>query len=418
MISHKTPHVDQFKWGKEMSCTTTDLYPCPVENSEYDAFEMDVCRGNHPEGRWFLMEQTTSQVVFRPHNYTKEPGKMRLWSYQNVAHGADGILFFQWRKSLAGSEKFHGAIVGHTPPHESREFLEAKQLGNELKNLAPVVGSQLKAKTALLFDWNAWWAVEGPARPVLKNDYKKVVQAFYRALWEQNITVDIVTPNADLSDYKLVVAPMLHACSESDCDNLKRYVENGGCAVVSFFSGVVDEHDHIVPGGYPGHWRDMIGLWVELWQPLSDIKTNSIAVEDSGERYCADYLAEVLHVQTAEVLARYEQDFFADEPAVTRNRFGQGQAYYVSTLPDKAYLKQLFASIAADIDLKPALSVPDKVEIVQRHHDNKTFTFLLNHSAEEKTVDLQSIQGTELITQAPTRSSITLEAHGVAVIES
>ncbi|MBA7676412.1 hypothetical protein ES703_84653 [subsurface metagenome] len=36
---------------------------------------------------------------------------MRLWSYQAIAHGADGMMFFQWRQSRRGAEKFHSGMV-------------------------------------------------------------------------------------------------------------------------------------------------------------------------------------------------------------------------------------------------------------------------------------------------------------------
>ena len=211
------------------------------------------------------MEQAASQVNWRQRNVNKRPGIMRLCSLQAVARGADGIMFFQWRQSKAGAEKHHSGMVPHGGT-ETRVWREVKALGNELPRLDPVLASQVKAEVAILMDWENWWALELDSKP--SNDLKLVPQlySYYKPLFDRNITVDFAHPESDLSRYKLVIAPNLYLVNDSAARNIHRYVEDGGTLLMSFFSGIVDENEHIRLGGYPAHsvtclgwsWKNML----------------------------------------------------------------------------------------------------------------------------------------------------------------
>ena len=202
--------LDYWRWAPELDVVADDSYPDPADPDaalgaalNYDL--MRSLRGGQP---WILMEQATSAVQWREVNKAKGPGLMRLWSYQALARGADGVMFFQWRASRAGAEAFHSAMLPHTGP-DSRVFAEVKALGQELKTLSELRHSRINADVAVLFDWSNWWALEGEAKPA-RLDLLGHVHELYRPLWQNNVAVDFVSPEHELGAYKLVLAPNLY----------------------------------------------------------------------------------------------------------------------------------------------------------------------------------------------------------------
>src|SRR5690606_33020293 len=119
----------------------------------------DVTRGLAGGRPWVLMEHSTSAVNWQPRNIAKQPGQMRRNSLTHLARGADGIMFFQWRASRSGAEKFHSAMVPHNG-RRSRIWGEVVDLGRELADLECLRGSTVRADTALVWDWQSWWAME------------------------------------------------------------------------------------------------------------------------------------------------------------------------------------------------------------------------------------------------------------------
>ena len=52
-----------------------------------------------------------------------------------------------------------------------------------------------------------------------------------------------------------MVVPTLYLCSDALAPALEDVVARGGHVLVTYFSGIVDEHDHVRLGGYPGAFR-------------------------------------------------------------------------------------------------------------------------------------------------------------------
>src|SRR5205807_1379602 len=229
--------LDYWKWAKNEDVVSNDSYPDPSdpESSMKAAMAGDLMRSLGGGRPWILMEQTTNRVNWREVNAPKPPSLMRLWSYQAMARGADGIMFFQWRQSRAGAEKFHSAMVPHGPVESSPVWQDVKRLGVELRKLDAVVGSRVRADVAIVFDWDSWWALELPSKPSTRVRQMDQVIAFYRPLFESNITVDFVRPTDDLSGYRVVLAPSLYLVSDEAAANLERFVEGGGTLVMSYF---------------------------------------------------------------------------------------------------------------------------------------------------------------------------------------
>src|SRR5829696_6823339 len=244
--------VDYWRFASREDIVSNDNYPDTSEPEWMVQAGMicDLMRSLGERRPWLLMEQAPTHVNWRQRNATKRPGVMRLGSYQALGRGADGIMFFQWRASKAGAEKFHSAMLPHVGT-DSRVWREVKAIGGELSKLDSIRSSHVQADVAILMDWESWWALELNGKP--SNDLQLLPQlmACYTPFFKRNIAVDFAHPESDISSYKLIIAPNLYLVNGRAVENINRFVENGGHLVMSFFSGIVDENEQVHLGGYP-----------------------------------------------------------------------------------------------------------------------------------------------------------------------
>ncbi|MCW6005954.1 beta-galactosidase, partial [Micromonospora sp. CPCC 205371] len=258
--------LDYHRWAPHLDFASWDNYPPDDTSQARMAFTHDLMRGLKDGQPFWLMEQTPSFTACRDVNPLKRPGVMRLWSWQAVAHGADAVLFFQMRASRGASEKYHGAVIGHSGRDDTRVFREVAELGAELDRLGDaVLGARTPARVAILFDWDSWWALEisdGPSRYV---KYQPVVLAYHQALWDAGVDVDAVPVTADLSQYDVVVAPALHMLKGDIAQRLEEVATRGGTVVTTFLSGRVDEHDNAFLMDVPGPLGALMGIRVDEW---------------------------------------------------------------------------------------------------------------------------------------------------------
>lgn len=413
--------LDYHRWAEELDFAAWDNYPDPIDEAagrKLHAAGNDLTRSLKPQQPFALMEQATSAVNWRDTNRPKRPGLMRLLSLQTIARGGDGVMFFQWRASTAGTEKFHSAVVQHCGAEQSRVFREARELGEELTRLVPVSGSTVHADAAIVFDWHSWWSVEVDSRPG-RIDYSEWAQRLHAWFFEKNIPVDFVSPaSADLSQYSFVLAPALYLLSEDDARSIESYVSQGGTFLATYFSGISDQNDHVQLGGYPAKLRHTLGLWVEEWCPYAPEQRNQIRFQNSNTLVECEHWCDLLHLDGADALARFESDFFQGRPAFTRHAFGKGHAYYLATRPDAAGIDRVLNEAAlATAKLAPLLDAPDSVEASLRRSDDSDFLFLLNHGDTEQSVALGPRSGTELLTGQETGASLALPPLGVAVVQ-
>ena len=415
--------LDYHKWAAELDIVSWDSYPIKDAPAADMAFQHALMRGLKEGQPFLLMEQTPSQQNWQAHNALKRPGIMRLWSYQAMAYGADAVMYFQWRRGRGATEKYHGAIVEHEGTDKPRVFQEVAALGRELESLGTrTLGGRTPARAALLFDWENWWAVEYSSGPSIDLKYVPQCQEYFRALHGLHIPTDIVSPEADLSGYDLIIAPVLTMIKPGIAEKLEAWTQAGGTFVTTFFSGIVDETDRVYLGGYPGPLRRMLGIWAEEIDALTPQQSNSVIFETKfGElagAYPCRLLCDIIHAEGAAVLATYGSDFYAGTPAVTVNSFGQGQAYYLATALDSDALSGFFAKLCADKEIAPPLPfLPNGVEVVPRvSPTGETLLYLLNHT--DQTAKIPLPQGTyqDLLTGQSLRGELTLAKYGAAIL--
>jgi beta-galactosidase len=413
-------HLDYFGWAPHQDMIAWDSYPAAGVPPEQTAFRLDLMRSLKAGQSWLLMEQTPSQTQWRAFNPLKRPQEMRLQTYQAIARGADSALFFQWRQSRGGSEMHHGAVVGHAGHAQTRVFQEVSALGAELRALGgQLLGARSPARVALIFSWPNWWGVEYQPGLSAALDYLDEVIRYYSALWQHNITIDIIAPDRALEGYDLVLAPLLHMVGERQAAAIERYVAGGGSFLTTYFSGIIAEDGRAWLGGSPGPFRNTLGIWVEEVDPLQPGKSNTIVVPE-GEciapgTYACDLWCEVVHLEGARALAQFGEDFYAGAPVITEHSFGQGRAYYIATRPEPALLRQLIGGLLAELAITAPLAVPAGVEVSRRYAGSREFIFVLNHHTQEQVIALPEPMRDQLTGQTY-EQQMKLPGRGVALL--
>jgi beta-galactosidase len=369
--------VDQFRWSAELDVVSVDSYPDPADAEAHIASAMayDLTRSVGGGRPWLLMEQAPSAVNWRAVNVPKAPGQYRGLSLQAVARGSDGVLSFQWRAAATGAEKFHSGMVPHAGT-DSRVWRDVVSLGADLRRLAPVAGSLVRAQAALLLDWESWWALELDSHPTSHPHLAELLGEFYRPLFEAGVNVDFAHPESDLSAYRLVVVPALYLVSEAGADNVRRFVADGGTALITFFSGIVDEQDRVRLGGYPAPWCELLGLRVEELAPLPAGLAVRLEGLDSAAADAAGRLwRDVIDLRGATAVLSFAEGHLAGEAAATRHEHGRGEALYLGTLPDRATLARLVERACRRAGIERRADLPRGVEAVRRG----AYLFLISH---------------------------------------
>ena len=415
------PMLDYFKWAKEMDVVSWDNYPAIDTPFSYTAMTHDLMRGLKSGQPFMLMEQTPSQQNWQPYNSLKRPGVMRLWSYQAIGRGADTILYFQLRRSVGACEKYHGAVIEHVGHEHTRVFNEVAQIGSEFNQLGDtLLDARVNAKVAIVFDWENRWATELSSGPSVSLDYVNEVHKYYDALYKLNVQVDMVGVEEDLSQYAVVIAPVLYMVKEGYAAKVEKFVENGGTFITTFFSGIVNETDIVTRGGYPGELRKVLGIWAEEIDALHPDETNEIVVNGSrgslSGSYSCNLLFDLIHTEGAQAVAEYDSDFYQGMPVLTVNEFGKGKAWYVASSPDAEFLVDFLQTVCEEAGVEPLLSVPEGVETTERVKDGQTYLFVLNHNNKAESIDLKDSQYQELLTAQQLSGTVELEAKGVYIL--
>ncbi len=396
MVMYAFDALDYWRWAPELDIVSNDHYLRSTDpESEIDiALSGDLVRSLAGGRPWLLMEHSTGAVNWQPVNRAKTAGELRRNALAHVAHGADGIAYFQWRAAKAGAEQWHSAMLPHAGT-DSQIWRDVVALGADLKALAEVRGSTGTASVAVVWDWNARWALELPSQPSEQVRYLDLVRSWYEPLWRSGVAVDFVRPDADLSSYRLVLAPNLYLVDDEGAANLTRFAEGGGTLAVGFHSGAVDENCHVRLGGYPGAFRDVLGVRTDELFPL--LPGESVSLSGGGT---ASLWSERVHLAGAEAITSYTEGPLTGIPAVTRHGCGTGTAWYLATLPDPSTLAALLDRIRAEAGVAPVRVTPEGVEAVLRRGPEADYLFLINHGDRGAEVDVAP-DATELLAGEP-----------------
>ncbi len=396
-MGFKYDRLNYFDLAKDLDLVAWDNYPrtqwkmAAEANLSFLALGHDTMRGLKARNFW-MMEQQAGPGGWESVSVMPRPGELRLWAYQAVAHGADGMIFFRWRTARFGTEQYWHGLLDHDGT-AGRRYTEIKQMGGEIKKLgSQVLNSKLKPQVAMLLSYDSRFAFQIQANNPQFN-YQDHFHAFYSAIHKRNILVDIVNPLSDLHAYKLVIVPALHVLPANVADNLRRFVEEGGVLVLTMRSGVKDESNMVVNSRLPGILAGISGVTVEEYDSLGLEMVNAI-------EFTLPEMAKTSHLPvstwcdilkpsaSAEVIAKYTQDYYAGRAAITRNKFKKGWVVYVGTIGEAPFYDVLAGWLVTMAGVKPVLDAPEGVEVTERWQGERRLLFLMNYSGKEQEVTL------------------------------
>lgn len=429
------PSTELWRWAREVDIVSNDHYlTASATRPEIGlALAADLTRSLADGRPWILMEHSTSAVSWQPRNVAKDAGEMTRNALSHLGRGADAILFFQWRASRGGAEKFHSAMLPHAGTG-TRVWREVVALGRDLGALAELQGSQVRAEIAILWDQESFWAQDLEWRPSVDLDHRERIDAFYSAIWHAGHTVDFAHPEADLTAYRLVVVPASYLLSRAAGDNLTRFVADGGTLLVSYFSGIVDETDTVHEGGYLAPLRQALGLTVEEFLPLRESERvrvgwghrtepsePSAPSAPSGEttgggastrELVGSVWSDEIALEGAEVVSTYLDGPAAGRPAITRHPHGRGTGWYLSTRLGVDDLMTLLDPVYRDAGLAARAGVAG-LEVVVRHGVEVDHLVAINHGDAPVAV---AVDGHELLSGRATEGTLKVPGGGVAVV--
>lgn len=398
MVSASGSVLDYDDWGDEVDFVSNDHYFIPGEaHLDELAFSASLVDGIARKDPWFLMEHSTSAVNWREINYRKEPGQLVRDSLAHVAMGADAVCYFQWRQSKAGAEKFHSAMVPHAG-EDSAVFRDVCELGADLNKLSDegILGSRLaKSRVAVVFDYESEWATEHTATPTQHVHHVDEPLAWFRALADQGVTADVVPVRGAWDDYEMVVLPSVYLLSEETTRRVRDYVVGGGRLVVTYYTGISDEKDHVWLGGYPGSIRDVVGVRVEEFMPMGDDFTGVPDRLELSNGAVAHDIADVIGSVdgTATVLETFKDDPWTGmdgAPAIVAHTFGEGRSVYVGARLGREGLALSLPEILESLGMAEAGGSDGRVLHVEREGaDGSRFVFSFNRTHETVRVPVE-----------------------------
>lgn len=421
-------HFDHFDVAEVLDFVSLDSNATIKSRSAELACEIDMMRSlkktgikapEEQEGFWTI-EQKAGNVDWQDVNSLVRPGVVRLFTYQLLSRGANGVFYFFWRQPRIGSEKFYGGVLPHSGREDNRVYKEISQIGEEMKLLAPVLkGTKVVADSCILFGHDNEWTLDHGWQPNRHFKLREHIQLFYNAFHDRNVAVDFARPTEDLSRYKLVIAPSLHLLAGGEADLLKLYVQNGGMLVGTFNTGLVDEHNIAPDTGYPHDLTDLFGMEVQEFDPLPPGEDNHLTFKGAfpaSHLHPARLWCDLIEPRDCQVLATYAKDFYASRAAMTINTFGLGKAVYLGTMSHQPFYYDLVAWLRQMCNLFPLLKVPDTVEVSMRQKDDTRIYFLLNHQSTPVRIQFYKPMH-DFLTASTFSGNYDLPPHGVLVLD-
>ena len=397
-----------------------------ISTDHYDAADNgarhDLTRGFKQKNFW-VMETEPAFVNWRPTNTPLEKGQVRDMAWQAIGHGSDAVEYWQWRSAPNGQEEYHGVLLGidgkPVPVYD-----EVKQVGAEFEKAGPALaGTSPHSSVAIIQSYDSRWAIDFQRHSAAFDPVKELV-SFYRPLRDQTQAVDILSPDASLDSYKLVVAPALNVLPQSMADRLIAYVKAGGHLVLGPRSGMKDEYNALNPQRQPGPLVDLLGAKVSQFYALDEAVPVGGDPGNGTANIWAETLAPTLETfapgpDAPRVLLTYgpSNGWLDNQPAAITRTVGKGSITYIGAWLDQRLLDSLTTQFVHDAGVQPILpGVPDGVEVCQRTGLGKTILILINHTTSNQRVKLPHAM-TDLL-QSGTVSSVDLPKYGVAVLQN
>ncbi|MDW8105780.1 MAG: beta-galactosidase, partial [Armatimonadota bacterium] len=403
--------MDYFELAKDLDFVSWDNYPAGDWQHPGQAdLAHDVMRGIKGKNFW-VMEEQSGIIGWERVSRRPAPGQVRAWAWQAIAHGADTVIFFRWRSCLYGTEQYWHGILNHDGVPR-RAYREVARLGEEIQRLsAELDGTTLHHQVAILNSYEQNWALQ--IQPQVNGlGWWEQVRRCYRSLRRLGAGVDIIPIDADLSRYRLLVAPSWYILTEADARRLSEYVQSGGTLVLHPRTGVKDERNVCRAEPLPSLLREVAGVEVDDYDPLGDAQ-NRVRLH-TGEEFSVSVWADALLLKGAEAIATYTHSLFTGEPAIARHHWGQGTVYTLGTYGEPALYDTLFSRMLDEAGVETMAGMPEGVDACWREKEGARYLIAVNLTGEEKSVPVPDAS-TPLLGNAPQHGIVSLPPYEVGV---
>ena len=392
--------LNYFELAKEIDVVSWDTYPTWHKQDVIEtAYENGMCHDlmrSLKKKPFFQMESCPTSTNWQSVSKLKKPGVLFAQSMQAIAHGGEGALYFQIRQSRGASEKFHGAVIDHYGGNDTRVFREVSQVGKTLKEISVLAGSEVKSQAALLYDWDSQWAMEDSQGPRNKGlHYREAQLKYYKGFRKLGLNVDLVDMTCDLSGYKIFAAPMCYMFRDGFEEKVRKFVEDGGIFIATYWSGIVDDTDKCFLGGVPHGLMDVLGIRSTEIDGLYDWEENSLVPVEGNvlgmeKTYSCKYLCDLVELRGAKTVMTYGSDFYAGYPALTVNTYGKGKAWYVAADAEKEFQEDFLKKIVNESGISCGIKedIPEGLEVTSRETEKECFYIYQNWGKEEVSLPL------------------------------
>lgn len=386
-LCENTP--DFYKLFDPLDFVSYDNYPpidLPDDPEEFysHAFHLDLMRGIKGRNFWIMEQLSGPTGSWAPMSPAPKPGQIMGYSLQAMAHGADTVVHFRWRTAVTGAEMhWHGLIDHSNVP--GRRFFEFSELCKTASKLNVIDTTEIVSDVAILYSPENDWAFK--IQPQVEGFYYlEQLKYFHAAFSRYGANIDVISPESDLSRYKVVVAPTMYVYKKSVAENLYRYVIRGGTLVMTNRSGVKDSCNNCITEPLPTVFRELIGAEINEYDPIGN-KEQTIA-DFAGNKFTCRQWCDILTPTTARAYAEYQDSFYRCCPAVTMNRYCSGVTYYVGTILKSDFYESFVGNVMKQTGIPRLKGLPRGVEVTTRTNGLDDYICFFNNSEENAVITL------------------------------
>jgi beta-galactosidase len=382
-----TKHVDYSRVAKPMDIVAYNNYPVwggqkePIKPHEI-AFALDYIRGLKGENFWI----TEAIMGAQGHDVTgflPRPNQAKMWSYQGFAHGCDSMMYFRYRGAVKGAEQFCYGVID-ADNRKRRKFREVQSFFKDIGRYGEAMSTPIKAEVAIVYDYDSLAAFRIQRQSILLEPTEEM-QRLYKVFYDSNIPVDIIPSDRDFSGYRIVILPQMIITDEGIAKRAEAFVRGGGRLIMTYRTAVKNRDNNLILGEtVPITFGSFAGVTVEETESLQDYDAFPLVGENGydGNSGYGGIFRDMLVADGAEVLYRYGDRFYTEYAAITRNRYGGGEVYYIGCTPDETTLAKVIGAVISEAGIAKTES-PDGVEIVRRGSGGNAVTMIINHNAAE-----------------------------------
>jgi beta-galactosidase len=384
------PTYDHYELSSDLDIASWDWYVGSGHNDYTESGAAhDLVRGFKQSNFW-VMETQPANVNWAPISNQVNKGESRVMAWHAIGHGADAVLYWQWRSALNGQEQYHGTLIDQSG--QPRPFYEeAAKIGSELSKVSDLLtDSEINARVAILNDYDSRWSLDW-SRQHQDFDYVKHLLHYYKPLAARNIPVDIISADSVLAKkYRLVIAPALVVLTPERIQSLTEFVEKGGTLILTIRSCMKDEFNSLLPMRQPGPLSKITNVEVEEYYPLeTPVTVIGNMIKNGTSRIWAERLRIIDEGKLSNPVARYgsHNGWLDDQIAINVNLYERGMVYYVGTYLDEFAQARMLEFICNINRVKPVLETPKGVEVCSRvTREGKEVFIVINHQSYEQKI--------------------------------